>query len=111
MSGAFTAATTLETMAAPFDPACCLDVAGFNSAPLFTAIGSLACSARVIANLLVFQDASVDSTHIKNNFECVKILTADNAAIQGDPDYVKSDLVTVTSELRAVPDKAHQVHE
>jgi len=109
--GAITAATTLETMAAQFDPVCNLDVAGFNSAPVCIVFETLAGIAQIIANGLEFEDANVDSTHIDNTFECVKTLNADNEAIQGDLEDVKNDLVTVKSELSAVQDQLNQVQD
>ena len=107
--GAITAATTLETIADQFGPVCELDVAGFNSAPICIVFETLSGIAELIANGFVFEDGSVDSTHIDNTFECVKSLDAASDAIQGDLEAVKNDLASVKSELSVVQDKLNEV--
>ena len=109
--GAITAGTTLETIAAQFDPVCNLDVAGFNAAPVCIVFETVAGIAKIIANGLEFEDGNVDSAHIDNTLECVKTLDAANEAIQGDLEDVKNDLVTVKSELTEVQDRLSQVQE
>jgi len=109
--GAITAATTLETIANQFNPVCQLDVAGFNSSPVCIVFETLSGIAKLIANGFVFEDGSVNSTHIDHTFECVKSLDAANDAIQGDLEGVKNDLATVKSELSVVQNKLNEVQE
>jgi len=109
--GAITAASTLETIANQFAPVCELDVAGFNSAPVCIVFETLAGIAKLIANGFVFEDGSVNSTHIDHTFECVKSLDAANDAIQGDLDGVKNDLTTVKTELSVVQNKLNEVQQ